>query len=224
LQRRPLAQALLTTTAAAALVRQVEEATEVRYRKSYDITRDLRRQFGWSADRTPMPRFSYVERADTIYQAFAASCLASALGLTQTSDVLGSAPLAFTGPRFDLYYDTPCPPDVLRSWRAHSIRPDTSRPDLLLYERETGKVAMLDAKYRLGPDGGASEDSRKDVSAYMGLYGLNGITIIFPGVGSVPSVVAGHDRRIVELPLSPAVVELATAVPTVLSTLQRPQF
>lgn len=224
LQQRPLAQALRATMATSSLVRQAEEATEARYRRSYEIVRDLRRKFGWSADCVPLPRFSYVERADSIYQAYAASCLASALGLTQTSDVLGTAPLAFTGPRFDLYYDALCPPHVLRSWRASSICPDMSRPDLLLHERDSGRVAVLDAKYRIGRDGAASEDSRKEVSAYMSLYGLNGITIIFPGIGCEPRAVVGHGRRIVELPLAPPAVEFAAAIPKVLETLQRPQF
>ena len=224
LRRRPLAQTLHAAAAVTGAPRQAEEATEARYGTSYGVARDLRRRFGWSASRVPLPRFSYVDRADAIYQGYAASCLADALGLTQTGGVLGSEPLAFTGPRFDLYYDTPPPSHVLRSWRASSSRPDASRPDLLLHERDSGRVALLDAKYRLGPDGQASEDSRKEVSAYLSLYGLHGITIIYPGAGLEPSVVAGQGCRIVELPLAPPAAQLAAAVPTILATLERPTF
>jgi len=226
LQRRPLAQRLKAGPRGVAAPRQAEETTEARYRTSYEISRDLHRQFGWSANRTPLPRFSYVERADTIYQAYAASSIARALGLTQTAEVLGSVPLAFSGPEFDLYYDTPCPPQVLRSWRAHSNRPDASRPDLLLHERSTGRVAILDAKYRLGPDGGASEDSRKEVSAYLSLYGLRAITILYPGAGQESSSVTAKGHAIVELPLAPPVPESAivAAVPDILATLEHPPY
>lgn len=223
LKRRPLAQTLASAATLSAAPRQAEEATEIAYRTTYDTARDLRRLFGWTASLTPLPRFSYVERADTIYQAYTASCMAQALGLTQTSHVLGSTPLAFTGPRFDLYYDTPPPAHVLRSWRASSSRPDTSRPDLLLHERASGRIALLDAKYRVGQDGHASEDSRKEVTAYLGLYGLHGITILYPGVGAETSTVTGHGRSIVEVQATPP-ADLSTAVGAVLSTLQRPPF
>ncbi len=223
LQHRPLAQTLVATAAVTADPRQAEEATEAAYRTSYEVARDLRRLFGWTASLTPLPRFSYVERADTIYQAYTASCIAQALGLTQTSQVLGSQPTAFTGPRFDLYYDTTAPAHVLRSWRANSSRPDSSRPDLLLHERNSGRVALMDAKYRIGPDGGASEDSRKEVTAYLGLYGLHGITILYPGAGHGPTIVSGRGRTIVEVPAAPP-ADLSFAVPAVLRTLERPPF
>lgn len=223
LQRRPLAQRLTTAATLSGAPRQAEEATETAYRTTYDTARDLRRLFGWTASLTPLPRFSYVERADTIYQAYTSSCLAQALGLTQTSHVLGSQPLAFTGPRFDLYYDTPPPAHVLRSWRAGSSRPDTSRPDLLLHERDSGRVALLDAKYRVSPDWHASEDSRKEVTAYLGLYGLRGITILYPGAGAETSTVTGEGRSIVEVPVTPP-ADLSSALAAVLATLEHPPF
>lgn len=224
LQQRPLAQSLRATPTSLFPVRQAEEATVRQYRRCYEAASNLRNAFGWSADRAPLPRFSYVERADTIYQTYVASCVASVLGLRQTDEILGRNTPAFTGPLFDLYFDTICPAHVLRSWRASSRRPDASRPDLLLHERDSGRVALLDAKYRIAPDGGASEDSRKDVSAYMSLYGLEGITIIYPGAQPHPYVVTGHGRTIVELSLSPPASNVPAAVPTILKTLQRPPF
>ena len=223
LQRRPLAMALRASSPAGA-PRQPEEATEQSYRLSYDISRDLSARFGWSATVKPMPRLSYVGKSDAIYQAYVASCLAGALGLSQTSDVLGQKQPAFSGPRFDIYYDTPPPVTVLRSWRSSSDRPDRSRPDVLLHERETGRVAVLDAKYRIGGDGAASEDSRKDVTAYMGLYGLADVTIIFPGIQGTPNVINGHGRRIIELPIAPPARNIGESLPIVLSTLAHPVF
>lgn len=224
LQRRPLAQALAPTAAAVtSATRQAEEATEAHYRTSYEVSRDLHRQFGWSANLAPMPRYSYVARADTIYQAYVASCFARALGMVQTASVLGSQPRSFASHQFDLYYDATPPPEVLRSWRATSSRPDSSRPDLLLHERDTGRVALLDAKYRIDRDGGASEDSRKDVTAYLGLYGVDAITIVYPGAGHEVVVIAGQDRRIIEVPAAPQ-ADMTGAVTTILGTLQHPPF
>lgn len=219
LRRRPLVQALRASAPVSHAPRQPEESTEKRYRKSYDAYREMMHLFGWSASTVPLRRYSYVQRADSIYQAYVASCLARELDLVQTSDVLGSKPLAFSGPRFDLYYDTLCPPDVLRSWRSDSHLPDRSRPDLLLHERRSGQVALIDAKYRVAKDGGASEDSRKDVTSYLGLYGLHNITIVYPGLSPDVSVVSGHGNSIVEVPLVPPASNLTAAVPQILSTL-----
>ncbi len=180
LQQRPLARALGTQTLDSA-PRQAEETTEPAYRVTYRIAADLAGRFGWSAAVAPQSRLSYVEQSDVIYQAYAASRLAKELDMLQTGPVLGATQPAFSGDRFDLYYDTKPPANVLRSWRFYSHRPDDSRPDLLLHERSTGAIAVLDAKYRRARDGGASEDSRKDMSAYMGLYGLDAVTILFPG-------------------------------------------
>lgn len=184
LARRPIARALTSSpVVGASSPRQAEEMLEQRYRVTYQVSRDLHRLFGWSATVAPQPRYSYVERADSIYQAYAASCLAAALGLKQTTPVLGSQPVAFTNGHFDLYYDTPPPANVLRSWRFASSVPDASRPDLLLHEPASGRVAVLDAKYRVDRVGAASEDSRKDVTSYLGLYGIDAIGIVYPGSG-----------------------------------------
>lgn len=224
LRRKPLAQALRASVPVTHAPRQPEETTEKLYRKSYNAYRDMRRLFGWSASAVPLHRYSYVQRADSIYQAYVASCLARELDLRQTTDVLGSEPLAFSGPRFDLYYDTLCPPNVLKSWRAASHVPDQSRPDLLLHERATGFVALIDAKYRLAKNGGASEDSRKDVTSYLGLYGLQSITIVYPGLSHDVSVISGEGHSIVEVPLVPPASSLALAVPQILSTLAPAPF
>ncbi|MEA2825710.1 MAG: hypothetical protein QOG43_149 [Actinomycetota bacterium] len=224
LQRRPVAQMLRSFDTGTA-PRQAEETTDARYRKSYEVSHDLRRQFGWSANVTPLPRYSYVNHADNIYQAYAASCVAKALGLTQTSEVLGVESPAFSGPDFDLYVDTASPPAVLRSWRAASALPDASRPDLLLHERVTGRVAILDAKYRLFK-AEATEESRKEVTSYLGLYGLHTITIIFPGDPGAARIISGKGRKIIELPLKPPDPQatITASLPAVLAGLELPPY
>lgn len=223
LQRRPLAQAIGAHTIGAH-PRQAEEIMEVPYRTTYRIARDLSDNFGWSAAIEPTARLSYVQYSDAIYQAYAASRVAKELGLTQTAPVLGAAQPAFSGERFDLYYDTTPPAEVLRSWRFHSARPDDSAPDLLLHERTTGLVAVLDAKYRVARDGGASEDSRKDVSAYMSLYGVQAVTILYPGTAEAVRTLSGQGQRIIEASVAPAVEDVSAAVLEVLSSLQRPPY
>jgi hypothetical protein len=224
---RPLARRLRAGRSTLGAARQPEEATTPVYRATYAIARDLRLGFGWSASLTPLPRFSYVERSDSIYQAYVATRLAAELGLTQRDPVLrsGSTKPAFSGPLYDLYYDTVCPPHVLRSWRAHSAVPDTSRPDLLLHERATGRLALLDAKYRLDPNKiSASEDSRKEVTSYMGLYGLPSITIAYPGPSAGFRTLSGRGHNIIELPVTPDVANLGEMIPAVTDSLQLPAY
>lgn len=223
LQRRPLAQAI-GSPALGAHPRQAEEITEVPYRTTYRIARDLADRFGWSAAVEPASRLSYVQYSDAIYQAYAASRLAKELGLTQTAPVLGAVQPAFSGERFDLYYDTTPPPSVLRSWRSHSVRPDDSAPDLLLHERPTGRVAVLDAKYRVARDGSASEDSRKEVSAYMSLYGLQAVTILYPGTLAAVTTLSGRSQRIIEAAVAPAMDDVTAAAAEVVSSLQLPPY
>ncbi|MBF4580794.1 DUF2357 domain-containing protein [Frigoribacterium sp. VKM Ac-2530] len=223
LLRRPLSQTLGAQTLGAE-VRQPEEITHPPYRLTFQIARDLSERFGWSASLQPQSRLSYVEQSDVIYQAYVASRLAKEFGMRQTSDVLGAAQPAFSGDQFDLYYDTKPPPDVLRSWRHYSDRADESRPDVLLHERSTGAIALLDAKYRRARDGGASEDSRKDMSAYMGLYGLAQVTILFPGEYAHVTEVSGRGQRIVEAAIAPAINNLDDVVSAILGTLAQPTF
>lgn len=223
LQGRPLARAL-RTKALGPENRTPEETTDAPYRASYRIARDLRERFGWSVDIEPASRLSYVEQSDVIYQAYAASRLAGALALSQTSPVLGAAQPAFSGAEFDLYYDCPPPSHVLRSWRHHSNRPDESRPDLLLHERASGRVAVIDAKYRRARNGGASEDSRKEVSAYMSLYGLSAATIVYPGSSAPLALVEGRGQSIVEAAISPSITDLADSVAAITASLQNPPY
>lgn len=200
LSAQPLAVALRTKPSALAATRHGPEYTDRSYIRVFDLSRDLD-QFGWSVSADAARRYSYIESADRIYQAYTAHRVASVLGLVQTPGPFGSRPLAFTGGSFDLYYDTVPPAVVLASWRAQTSVPDASKPDLLLHERSTGRVAVLDAKYRVGKDGHASEDSRKDVAAYQSLYGLSSVAILYPGVDREARVIAGRGQSVVEVPV-----------------------
>lgn len=223
LLQRPVALSVGSHQDHVSAPRQVEEMTDSTYGQTYQFARDLQERFGWSAQARRSSRLSYVEQSDRIYQAYAASRLASSLGLQQTSAILGREKIAFSGARFDLYYDTEPPSTVLRSWRAASSVPDTSRPDILLHERETGHVALIDAKYR-ARGGNATEDSRKDMSAYMSLYGLSSVVILYPGTNAGSRVVDGRGLRIIETPLTPATTDLEEELPLVLSALQAPPY
>lgn len=223
---RPLARKLLAAASPSGIARhprQAEELAHPPYRDTYDAFTDIGRLFGWSAAIRPLTRYSYVEQSDRIYQAYTATRLAKSLGLQQTDAVLGSSPLAFTSAVYDLYYDTTSPPHVLRSWRADSLRPDDSRPDLLLHERATGRVAVLDAKYRQAKDGGASEDSRKEVTAYLGLYGLPAVSILYPGKADTLAV-SGHGRTIHEVAVRPGDTTLDSAIEVILASMATPAF
>lgn len=177
------------------------ERTDRRYDLTYRMMDEVSNRFGWTPSPGMTSRYSYIQKSDVIYQAYCASVLARLFRMTQTDVLLGRRQPAFTGDDLDLYFDVPPPPNVLRSWRSFSVKPDSSRPDLLLHRPSTGEVALIDAKYRV--DGNeASEDSRKEVSAYMALYGLDQIGIAFPGSGSVRTV-TGSGRSILELPIRP---------------------
>jgi hypothetical protein len=229
LLRRPLARMLAAGAPVGALTapRQTEEAVDGRYRESYRLSADLAVRFGWAPTQRVLPRFSYVQRADTIYQAFVATVLADALGLAQTAPVLGQTPLAFAGDDYEIYYDAHPDPSVLRSWRYGSAKPDASRPDVLLRRRPSGEVLVIDAKYRVEGTQ-ATEDSRKDVSAYMALYGLDTVVIAYPGRPPVRcAVVTGQGKTILELPIGPwpgLEAELADELPRLVAAMRPPVY
>lgn len=229
LLRRPLARSLAAGAPVGALAapRQTEEAVDGRYRESYYLSTDLAAQFGWSPTQRVLPRFSYVERADTIYQAFVATALADALGLAQTTPVLGQAPLAFAGDDYEIYYDTHPDASILRSWRYGSAKPDASRPDVLLRRKTSREVLVIDAKYRVEGTQ-ATEDSRKDISAYMALYGLDTVVIAYPGQSPARcAVVTGQGKTILELPIGPwpgLRTELEGELPRLLAAMRPPVY
>jgi hypothetical protein len=223
LSTQPLAVKLSTRPTALAAPRQGPEFTDRGYVRIFELTRTVG-EFGWAASADPSRRYSYIESAARIYQAYAAHRVAAVLGLMQTPGAFGASPLAFSGDDFDLYYDSVPPRHVLSSWRAGSTAPDTSRPDLLLHEKSTGRVAVLDAKYRIGDDGYASEDSRKEVAAYQSLYGLDAVSILYPGSECRARVIEDLGKSVVEIPVIGPDDGLDQALGDVLDRLQTPPY
>jgi hypothetical protein len=223
LSAHPLAVKLRLGSSVLAQPRYGPEFTDRGYGTIFDLTRTVG-GFGWTASANPSRRYSYIESADQIYQAYAAHRVAAALGLEQASGPFGANSPAFTGPGFDLYYDTVPPVDVVASWRAQTSAPDASRPDLLLHERATGRVAVLDAKYRVSRDGYASEDSRKEVAAYQNLYGLSSVAILYPGAGKDVRVIEDHGQSVLEIPVVGPDDGLDEALVQVLNRVQSPPY
>ena len=207
-----------------------EELVDARHRTVFEQASSLRKSFGWQATQNPLSRFTYVDYADQIYQAFVAIVVASALGCTPADPVMGRAPgAAFMNEDFDVYADRTPPSDILRSWRSSSSTPDHLRPDLLVHRRTDGHVLLLDAKYRAFGNR-ATEDSRKEVLAYMAAYGLATAVIAYPphasGYADVITV-EGSGQRLIELPIAPHPVleqTLAVEVPLLLGHLARGRY
>lgn len=223
LAAQPLAVKLATSPSALGTPRQGVEFTDRSYGQVYDLARSIG-AFGWAASTDPGRRYSYIESADRIYQAYVAHRVASVLGLEPTAGTFGTNPLAFASEDFGLFYDCEPPPEVLSSWRATTNAPDASKPDLLLVEYATGKVSVLDAKYRIGKDGRASEDSRKDVAAYQSFYGLSSVVILYPGTDSPTHVVTDHGMSIVEIPVYGPDDGLEQSITEVTSRMQMPPY
>jgi hypothetical protein len=223
LSTQPLAVKLRSSPTALAAPRQGVEFTDRNYGRIFDLTRQVN-AFGWTGTKDRARRYSYIQNADRIYQAYAAHRVAAVLGLAPTTATFGSEALAFSGEDFDLYYDCEPPAEVAASWRSGTTVPDASKPDLLLHERATGRVAILDAKYRIGKDGHASEDSRKEVAAYQSLYGLASVAILYPGTEHSARVVEGYSMSLAEIPIVGIEDDLHTAIGLVLGRLQWPPY
>ena len=205
--RHPTTQAIrrfATPRGALSAAPHPPELSLERYGLIFTTALDLAGSLGWAAVSSPVSRYSYVAYSDEIYQAWAATRVARAFGLTQRHPTLGAKQPAFSGDAFDLYYDTTEINKRLRSWRSMSDRPDHPRPDLVLVRRLDGKVALLDAKYRTGA-GAATEDSRKEVASYMTTYGLDKAGIVYPPgmLDELPHEINGVRMRLLELPLRP---------------------
>lgn len=219
----PLALTLRKSDNVLSQPRQGAELFDPKYGHIYQLVNEIG-HFGWSAAVEDGRSCSYVEKADQIYQVYAVHRIAKSLGLQTTGFATGRMPIAFTSKEYDLYYDNHPPATILPSWRRRSIAPDNSRPDIVLLEKATGRVAVMDAKYRVGSDGNASEESRKEVSAYMDLYGLDAIVILYPGIGKGYRSIVWQEKRIVEVPIFGPDDHLAESVAEILSCLQVPRY
>jgi hypothetical protein len=186
-------------------IRSVEETVMPAYRDTFEGASWLADLTSWSATRLPQRAFSYVDYSDTIFQAFVASLIAEALGLRPLASALGNHQPAFVGNGRELFFNVIPPTNILRSWRSYTFAPDNYRPDILIHDKQSGRVILADAKYR-GEGGESPESGRKEVEAYMAAFGLDRVLMIYPS--TPPSslslrYVEWEDRRLGEMALGP---------------------
>lgn len=176
------------------------------YQRSFMTYRSLVDDMGWTPSLTPTGTYSYVHYADEVFQAYAAYCIASALGMRPAAPVLGASQPAFTGGGFRLFVNVEPPPNVIRHWRQQTSPAAVYRPDLTLQEVASGHVALLDAKYRDFDSNGA-ESARKEAMAYLAAFGMQRIGIVHPldagGAATTLHRTQSGIRAIVELGLHP---------------------
>jgi hypothetical protein len=157
-----------------------EEQLDSRYAAARALHHELFADRHWDPRREIMPERAYASFADAIYQRFCGQLLADHLELQPTADLPGEGiGPHFAGKRFDLYLDVTPPRSVVRDWRDDSVRRANLRPDLVLHERSTGRVALMDAKYR-SKDLRATPDSLADAQLYLQAYSRERIGILFP--------------------------------------------
>jgi hypothetical protein len=165
-----------------------EERVDSRYAAAWQLYFELYAERHWDPRRELMPEWAYGGYADAIYQRFCGQLVADHLGLRPMSEPPGEGyGPHFVGARFDLYLDITPPRSVIRDWRDDSGRRASLRPDLVLHERDTGRVALMDAKYRCSGRR-ATADSLTDVQLYLQAYSRQKVGVLFP-----PSKDAGED-------------------------------
>lgn len=158
----------------------IEEQNDPRYQAAHALHRELFEDRHWDPTQEVMPEWAYAGLADAIYQRFCAQLLADHFGLQSTALQPGIAPGPhFSNERLELYVDVTPPEEVIRDWREGSERPAALRPDILLRERRSGHVALLDAKYRAAGLR-ASPDSLTEVQLYLQAYGHSRVAVLFP--------------------------------------------
>jgi hypothetical protein len=157
-----------------------------------------------------------------IYQAFAAHLVGRAFALRYVSnrgDLRERAPRGYSmaSEDFELYYNVRPPSSVLSSWRDPSVRPGHERPDVILVERRTQRVAVLDVKFKTDGDRAVARDLL-EMQAYMNSYGIRSAGVIFPSSAVDPTYVRGGGFQIAEIALRAATISDMTVA---LSSLRR---
>lgn len=157
-----------------------EERFDPRYAAAWELYFELYAERHWDPQREVMSEWAYGGFADAIYQRFCGQLLADHLRLRATTEPPGEGGGPhFVGDRFDLYLDVTPPRSVICDWRDDSERRASLRPDLILYERDTGRVALMDAKYR-NSGHRASSDSLTEVQLYLQAYSRRRVGVLFP--------------------------------------------
>ncbi len=177
--------------------RTITERVDQRYAEAYTLLAALRRERHWAPAMEVLPERAYVAFADQIFQQFCAHALARAKGLV-ASEEGATAVLRFDSDEWVLWSNVKPPDDVLHDWRAESTRPADLRPDITIQHRPSGRVAVMDAKYR-GDGTAPSLDSLSEAQLYLQAYELRQVCVLYPAVTghTTLSEVAAADRRFV---------------------------
>ena len=101
-----------------------------------------------------------------------------------------------------LYFDTKPPKHVLASWRDAAGRPANERPDLVLVRPTTGRVVVLDAKFKLDLQATrATQPDLFEMQGYLNSFGTTVGGIIFPGPMLAANRIAAQGNSLLELPI-----------------------
>jgi hypothetical protein len=173
----------------------VEERIDHRYRRVLALHEELFDDRHWDPQREVLPERAYAGLADQIFQRFCAHLLADHLGLALAPQGLRGNGPHFESDEWRVWVDVAPPNHILLDWRDSSERPARLRPDIVVLHRPSGRVALLDAKYR-ATGARATLDSLSEVQLYLQAYGRATVGVLFPpvvGSAAALSVAKVHD-------------------------------
>lgn len=142
-----------------------------------------------------------------IYQTFVAHVVGNSLGLMYFSDDMdlrkrSSDGWSMASEHWHLYFDTAIPSRVLHSWRDGTRRPSNLRPDIVLVGITSGRVVLLDAKFKSDfANARATSEDLFEMQGYLNGYSTSRGGILFPGKNAGANIIAGNGNALVELPI-----------------------
>src|SRR5262249_31089479 len=146
-----------------------------------------------------------LERGDKIFEAFAATIIAKALGMEALGrtirDRVGGA--SFAGNGYKLYYDVKPPAHIIRSWRDATEVPDRDRPDILVHNENHHRLSLLDAKFKDYEGGSDLTSDVQEMQAYQHSYGIRRSAILTPYGKPRSFAGGGYLINVVPLPTVP---------------------
>lgn len=180
------------------------ERTDRRYGRLRAIREEFARNLLIDPDADSAVRTNLHE-AWRVFQAYCAHMVGVALGLTYTErhgvltrrDASGRS---MSSAEFDLYYDVIPPRQVLRSWRADTAFPAEERPDIVIHERATGRVALFDVKYKRRV-GHVEPDDFTELQGYLHSFGLARGGIFYPSSAHLLDYASDGRYRLVGAPV-----------------------
>lgn len=182
-----------------------EEVSDDRYRQAFDLHDELTHNLAWEAGLRRAEQLAYVQSADQIYQAFVAVALARAFEARQVVGSLRSdlrTPV-FRSEAWEIYYDTVPPRPAFANWRDGSGRPSDQKPDLTIIDVTRQRGLLLDAKYRIEPNGRLPTSGIHDAQVYLQSFERKSIAICYPGSGPSIGRITAKGYTILEVSLGP---------------------